>query len=429
MNLLKNTARIPDRQLGHHRRVGLLSRHQVPDVDERDNNRFSSVPSANIDTFDQFRDPVLSYNAHTNPPDIVYIRDHERANTELARLFHGKVGQDVQKMVGFDVEWRPNAGASSALGENPVAVVQIAATRRILVLHLSVMEAFPTKLIDFLKDGTILKAGVNILGDAQRMYRDFGATVRSCIELSYLARTLDPERWPGNPTEFISLARLASVYLNRSLLKNGTRRSNWEEHVLSKEQIKYAANDAHASQVICTTLLSRAHHLDRSLFAFDVVHASAVHADGRPWEYRPHHIRDHLESRPSSGVEKTSRIAHRPSANVSRGLEVRHLRSRAPTSTFKRPRFENQRLNYRAKDRAKESDTADLLNRLKQLHLCSERAVIKEGVRTNANVGALKKNGYGNAADLRARKTHGYNFFEEVVLPGTHKAMRRGIGR
>ncbi|KAL5534554.1 hypothetical protein ACEPAG_1017 [Sanghuangporus baumii] len=408
MNLLKYTARIPDRQLGQHRRTGFLSSLRDPDADKRDKNRFSSFPSADIDALDQFGDPVLSYNAHPNLPDPVYIRDHERANTELARLFHGKVGQDVQQVVGFDVEWRPNAGASSALGENPVAVVQIAATRKVLVLHLSAMEEFPTKLIDFLKDGTILKAGVNILGDAQRMYRDFGVAVRSCVELSYLARTLDPDRWPGNPTEFISLARLASVYLNRSLLKNGTRRSNWEENVLSQEQIDYAANDAHASQVICATLLSRAHHLDRSLFTFDVVHASAVHADGLPWEYQPQHIRNHLDCRPSSG-EKTFRTANRPS-NVSRRLKVRHLRSRAPTSTFKRPRFENQRPNYRAKDRTKESETADLLNRLKQLHLCSERAVIK-GVRTNANVGASKKNGYGNTADLRARKTIGYNFF------------------
>ncbi|KAL5518655.1 hypothetical protein ACEPAH_338 [Sanghuangporus vaninii] len=424
MNFLKYTARIPDRQPGHHSRARFLSPLVYHDADER----LSGFSSVDIDTLDQFGDPVLSYNAHPSQPDLVYVRDHERANTELSQVFHGKVGQNVQRVVGFDVEWRPNGGASSTLGGNPVAVVQIAATRKILVLHLSAMEAFPTKLSEFLKDGTILKAGVNILGDAQHMYRDFGVTVRSCVELSYLARTLDPERWPGNPAEFISLARLASVYLNHSLLKTGIRRSNWEESVLSKEQINYAANDAHASQVICTTLLDRAHHLNRSLFTFDVVHASAVHADGLPWEYQPQPIRDHLESRPSSG-EKTFRTAHRPSANVSRGLKVRHLRSRAPTSTFKRPRFENQRPVYHAKDRTRESDTADLLNRLKQLHLCSERAVIKEGVRTNANVGILKKNGYGNVADLRARKTHGYNFFEEFVLPGTHKAMRRGIGR
>ncbi|OCB85224.1 ribonuclease H-like protein [Sanghuangporus baumii] len=411
MNLLEYTARIPERQLGHHRRARFLLRNRDPDADERDNNRFSSFPSADIDidNLDRFGDSILSYNAHSNPPDLVYVRDHERANTELSRLFHGKVGQTVQRVVGFDVEWRPNTGASSALGENPVAVVQIAATRKVLVLHLSAMEAIPAKLIDFLKDGTILKAGVNILGDAQRMYRDFGATVRSCVELSYLARTLDPERWPGNPAEFISLARLVSVYLNRSLSKTGTRRSNWDENVLSPEQINYAANDAHASQLICTTLLNRAHHLDRSLFTFDVVHASAVHADGLPWEYQPQHIRDHLDSRSPSGAEKVFGNAHRPLANVSRGLKVRHLRARAPTSTFKRPGFENPRPAYRAKDRTRESEMADLLNRLKQLHLCSEGAVIKEGVRTN--VGALKRNGYGNAVDLRTKKTRGYSFF------------------
>ena len=51
-----------------------------------------------------------------------------------------------------------------------------------------------------------------VIGDSQRLYRDFYVSTRSCIELSYLARYVEKGRWPGPLRDLISLARLVHTY-------------------------------------------------------------------------------------------------------------------------------------------------------------------------------------------------------------------------
>ncbi|EJD04292.1 ribonuclease H-like protein [Fomitiporia mediterranea MF3/22] len=242
--------------------------------------------------------PVYSFLDSKNAPEVIYIRDHEQANRELARVFYSSSHSESARIAGMDVEWRTAAG----LPDRPIALVQLATRKTILLLQICAMEAFPKMLIDILDDETILKAGVGILGectwqssfhlselifrdsgDAQRLYRDHAVTVRSCVELSYLARCVDHDRWPGDLTNHIGIARLVYVYKGLLLSKGRMKMTNWEEQ-LTEEQKLYAANDAHAGMAICTSLLRRAHHLDRTLFMFNVISANAVRADGRLWQ-------------------------------------------------------------------------------------------------------------------------------------------------
>ena len=65
--------------------------------------------------------------------------------------------------------------------------------------------------------------------DCEKLYRNYGVSVRNCVELSLLARTVDNARWKGKYTNKIGLARLVETYEGAALLKGKTRCSNWED--------------------------------------------------------------------------------------------------------------------------------------------------------------------------------------------------------
>ncbi|KAH8112554.1 hypothetical protein DFH11DRAFT_1511493, partial [Phellopilus nigrolimitatus] len=97
-----------------------------------------------------------------------------------------------------------------------VALVQIATPEMILLLQVNAMKMSPSKLIDFLDAESIIKAGINILGNlfSINLYRDFAVSARSCV--------VDSTRWPGASKQLIGLARLVSAYESRSLSKGET---------------------------------------------------------------------------------------------------------------------------------------------------------------------------------------------------------------
>ena len=118
------------------------------------------------------------------------------------------------------------------------------------------ISVFPKRLIEILDDETFVKAGVNILGnyhrtpvrftclinsthlgDAQRLYQDYGVTVRSCIELSYLARCVDQDRWSGDHRNLIGLSRLVQTYMGFTLSKTSTRSGNWDDVLTNAQKL------------------------------------------------------------------------------------------------------------------------------------------------------------------------------------------------
>ncbi|KAI5124433.1 hypothetical protein M0805_008317 [Coniferiporia weirii] len=265
--------------------------------------------------------PAYSYAARPGTPaTVVYIKDHVTANEELEQLLvHGDNGM---RIAGFDLEWRPTFVSGGP--DNPVAVVQISMGQKILLLQVKAMEKFPHKLASFLNDKNIIKAGVNISGDAQRLYRDYSVSMHSCLELSYLARCVDRSRWPGPARDFIGLARLVHAYENCSVSKGKTQMSNWENE-LTKKQQEYAANDAHAAMVLCTGLLKRARNIDRSLYTFNMLHGAPVCPDGSPWKFPD--LPD-VSSPPTDAAALTASIdvkATRPAAAQARVAEEARL--------------------------------------------------------------------------------------------------------
>ncbi|KAG9314586.1 ribonuclease H-like domain-containing protein [Chiua virens] len=195
--------------------------------------------------------PLYSWRARSINPTLIYLTDYLQANTVLAHLPHGPVG--------FDLEWRPSFRKGQP--ENRVALVQLSTANTVILLHIHFMSHFPSQLAELLGSPSWIKAGVNIQYDCAKLYRDYGISVRNCVELSLLARTVDNARWKGKYTTLLGLARLVETYEQAILTKGKVQRSNWEQF-LNIPQREYAANDAHAGYVVYFRLFSMARAMD-----------------------------------------------------------------------------------------------------------------------------------------------------------------------
>lgn len=65
-----------------------------------------------------------------------------------------------------------------------------------------------------------------------KIKRDLGISILGCLELSTLARDIDPTPWTEHSGKLISLAKLTEVYV-RNLLDKPKRlqRGNWEQRL------------------------------------------------------------------------------------------------------------------------------------------------------------------------------------------------------
>ncbi|KAH9043779.1 ribonuclease H-like protein [Lactarius pseudohatsudake] len=152
-------------------------------------------------------------------------------------------------------------------------------------MQVSAMPAFPSGLRDLLESVESVKVGVGIQYDCKKLWRDHRVSVRNCVDLALLARSVDT-RWKGPYGGGIGLSRLADTYLGRRLAKGRTQTSDWEAE-LSTQQKEYAANDCHSSVAIYRTLIRRALILERApepeWYTFHAIGGVLRDVEGRPW--------------------------------------------------------------------------------------------------------------------------------------------------
>ena len=212
----------------------------------------------------------------------------ERIYREAMKLDHfcggggsgGTFGRNQQSLVvGFDMEWKVLYKKGG--GEAKTSLLQLAylttdvstksssKSKNVVVLirlgkRLKCKNPLPSKLVRFLEDPAVRKAGVNARGDAQKLRRDFKVRVNGVVELDALAKAKNVVSGDGrssgksvsgkeqerdnnnNASQRWSLARLAIRVLKKRVPKDGnTRTSNWErDGKLDKKQLTYAAIDA-----------------------------------------------------------------------------------------------------------------------------------------------------------------------------------------
>jgi hypothetical protein len=201
------------------------------------------------------------YSWKDKSPDtrLVYIRDLEIAEEEIACFKSGPVG--------FDMEWKPNYRKGEQ--ENPVALIQLSNEDTILLIQISAMESaifvvffavpelissnrcstkslsvtlgssfrkgrcWDTGYVVFVHECLFLK---HAAGDVKKLWNDYRINTRNCVDLSLLARTVDNARWKGKYAQPIALARLCEAYEELSLAKGKITRSNWERELTDPQQ-------------------------------------------------------------------------------------------------------------------------------------------------------------------------------------------------
>lgn len=107
------------------------------------------------------------------------------------------------------------------------------------------LSNFYKSLQEILKDKTILKVGISPHQDAKKLAQDYRFEVKGTLDLVRLAKKCQYKS--------TGLGSLAQEVLNvklplkkRGLIVDKMHR-NWENDTLNGENIKYAANDVHAS--------------------------------------------------------------------------------------------------------------------------------------------------------------------------------------
>ncbi|KAI4088739.1 MAG: hypothetical protein LQ344_005895 [Seirophora lacunosa] len=159
-----------------------------------------------------------------------------------------------ERVIGFDIEWKPQATAKEGIRKN-VAVIQLASEDRIAIFHLarfskgdSIDQLVAPSLRRIMESASITKVGVSIKSDCTRVRKFLGINSRGLFELSHLYKLV---KYAANDVKkinkmLVSLATQTEQHLLLPMYKDeSVRSSDWSEE-LNYEQIYYAASDSYA---------------------------------------------------------------------------------------------------------------------------------------------------------------------------------------
>lgn len=157
-----------------------------------------------------------------------------------------------EKVLGFDIEWKPNASTNDGIRGN-ASLIQLASEDRIALFHIALFkgnavdELLPPTLKKIMESPDITKAGVAVRGDCTRLRKHLGIESKGMFELSHLYKLVkfsvtEPKK--VNKV-LVSLARQVEEHLQLPLSKGPVRESDWSKALLY-EQMLYAASDAYA---------------------------------------------------------------------------------------------------------------------------------------------------------------------------------------
>lgn len=136
-----------------------------------------------------------------------------------------------EKYVGFDTESRPSFTKGITY---PISLIQIA-TEHVAYLFRSNGNEFPGLLWNFLADKNILKIGIGLNGDMEKLKQFDRFYPGNFVDLSKLASEKGIIQ--------VGARALTARYLEKRLVKTA-QRTNWAVPNLTEKQKVYAATDA-----------------------------------------------------------------------------------------------------------------------------------------------------------------------------------------
>ncbi|KAG8182152.1 hypothetical protein JTE90_014562 [Oedothorax gibbosus] len=161
-------------------------------------------------------------------------------NADDWELYEAEIVKELasSKVIGIDCEW-----VTVEEKRNAVSLLQLANVDGFCVLiRLSCIPEWfiPTLFSPLLSNENILKVGVGVYEDVNKLYSDYALEVVNFLDLRYLAYDL-----PEMQGKSLSLKSIGYELLGIDINKDkSVRCSNWDAPNLTPEQIKYAADDA-----------------------------------------------------------------------------------------------------------------------------------------------------------------------------------------
>jgi len=163
--------------------------------------------------------------------------------------------------------------------------------------YVNFQQLYQSFLRKILEPPAIRRVTNNIRGHAARLSASHAINLLNCAELSYVARHVDPARWPLKisttqrlrkprywlrapndvPDNTRSLDRPTFVYTRHILVKDATLK-NRHEGSLTRRMQEYAADDAHPTVTVFTAMPSCA-YVTFHWYVFDTVEGRPYHID------------------------------------------------------------------------------------------------------------------------------------------------------
>ena len=155
---------------------------------------------------------------------IVLIHEESKVQKAINELMEHPV-------MGFDTESRP----AFTKGESyPVSLIQLAIPDKVFLFRINQI-GFTQPLVDIMANGDIIKVGVGLRDDILGLQRLHDFKPAGFKELHDFVSELGVRN--------TGLRKLAAILLKIRISK-GQQTSNWENPVLSQNQMRYAATDA-----------------------------------------------------------------------------------------------------------------------------------------------------------------------------------------
>lgn len=175
-------------------------------------------------------------------------------------------------IIGFDIEWeskRLRKTSTKKKKNGKVSLLQLGHKDIVILIRLKLLRKIPIELHSFLSNIKILKAGIGIFEDSQKLFEDYGLSVFGCVDIEqvfghkvsirkqhklkadyYKKAVCDLSK--SDLKNALGLNSMSCMLLHREMkYKKLTNKNDengfhtkWNNEKLSVDHINYAADDA-----------------------------------------------------------------------------------------------------------------------------------------------------------------------------------------
>ena len=187
-------------------------------------------------------------------------------NARLLAFGVKKLLETDVRFLGFDVEWRANFIKGKK--RNKISLIQIGNNKVILLIRIHLLKYIPNELINLLQNNNILKFGVGIYDDQNKLKNDYNINMCGAIDLKYIFNKYNNTHQPiGLKKMCLIVLKKPMKYKNKSITL-----SNWEIANLSIDQVRYACDDCYIGYKIAKKIINKFFKNKVDIFIKDNTH-------------------------------------------------------------------------------------------------------------------------------------------------------------